>query len=257
MQNNRDIFWDDIDKTHQSDVNGKVAVITGGGKGIGRAIAENLLANGAKVIILTRSSGQELADGNDNCSRKTCDVRYFDQVKQSIDEITDEFGRIDILVNAAGIALLTPVKEEPEKLFDDIMDINFKGTRNCVVAAAEHLEKTRGCIINIGSIWGMPGINLVGDATYSAGDAAIIKYSEVLAEELPLIRVNCIAPALVETDMNNDMTEEERNEFAKAYKGRDNLIQPSEVANVAEYIIKSDTNQKTIIIDAGYMERSR
>ncbi len=256
MQNNRDIFWDNIEKTYSGDTSDKVAVITGGGKGIGRAITESLLADGVTVIILTRSSGQELADSNDNCSRKTCDVRYFEQVKQCIEEITVEFGHIDILVNAAGIALLTPVKEETEKLFDDIMDINFKGVRNCVVAAAEHLEKTRGCIINIGSIWGMPGINLVGDATYSAGDAAVIKYSEVLAKELPLLRVNCIAPALVETAMNDDMTEEERNEFAKAYKDRDNLIQPYEVAEVAEYIIKSDINQKTIIIDAGYMKRS-
>ncbi len=256
MPNNRDVFWDDLDKRVSGDLKNKVAVITGGGKGIGRAIVQNFLKNGATIIILTRSSGENVAAGNDNCFRVTCDVRKFSQVKLIMENIVAAHGHIDILVNAAGIALLTPVKQETEELYDSIMDTNFKGVRNCIVATAAYIEQTKGCIINIGSIWGMPGINLVGDATYSAADAAIIKYSEIIAAELPSARCNCISPALVETSMNDDMTTEEKNEFMRGYPDRNTLLQPAEIAEVAEYIAKSDINQKNIIIDGGYLSNT-
>lgn len=257
MENKRDVFWQDLDRAVDGDLEGKVAIVTGGGKGIGRAIVESFLNNGAKVVIVTRESGKDLADGHENCYYKTCDVRDFKRVQEVVQETVAELGRLDILVNCAAYVWLTPVKGEAEEFFDKVMDINFKGVRNFIVAAAHYLEETAGCIISMGSIWGLPGTNLAGDSTYSAADAAIIKYSEVIAEELPKVRVNCISPALVETTMNDDMTDEEKREFVKGYEGRDTLLQPAEIAEVAEYIVKHDLTQKNIIIDAGYLKRSQ
>ncbi len=255
MENKRDVYWQDIKTPAPGDLRDKVAVITGGGKGIGRATAENFLHDGACVVVLSRRTGKDLAVQYPKCFHKDCDVRDFTSVKRVIEEIVFELGRIDILFNCAGVALLTLIKDEPEELFDQIVDTNFKGVRNCTVAACKYLEKSRGCIINIGSIWGMPGINLPGDATYSAIDAAIIKYSEVAAEEFESIRVNCISPALADTDINDDMSEQDKQKFIEAYTDRSTLLQPQEIAEVAEYISKSDINQKTIIIDAGYTKR--
>jgi 3-oxoacyl-[acyl-carrier protein] reductase len=252
MQNHRDVYWSGLDKKTSNDLKDKVAIVTGGGKGIGKAIVENFLKNGAKVVIVTRSTGKDLTENQPNLFHKSCDVRDFKRVQEVVEEIVSELGKVDILVNCAGYAFLTPIKEESEELFDKIMDINFKGVRNFMVATANHLENSKGVVINLGSIWGMPGINLPGDSTYSAGDAAIIKYSEVAAEEFEFTRVNTISPALVDTEMNNDMTEEAKQEFIKGYDNRTTLLQPSEIAEVAEFIVKSDINQKNIIIDAGY-----
>lgn len=256
LQNNREVFWNDLDKSIDGNLHGKVAVVTGGGKGIGKAIVENFLGNDAKVVIVTRSSGKDFAKNRKNCYHKICDVRDYKRAKVIVDEIVDELGKIDILVNCAGYAFLTSIKKESEELFDKIMDINFKGVRNFMVASANHLEDSKGVIINLGSIWALPGVNLPGDSTYSAGDAAIVKYSEVAAEEFNYARVNSISPALVETTMNDDMTERDKQEMAEKYEGRDTLLRPEEIASVAEFIVKNNINQKNIIIDAGYIRNS-
>jgi NAD(P)-dependent dehydrogenase (short-subunit alcohol dehydrogenase family) len=255
MQNQRDVYWDDLKPSFSGELDGKVAIVTGGGRGIGRAITENLLKNKAKVVVVTRKSGKDLAQMHPNCSYISCDVRDSANVERAVQKVGTELGAIDILINCAGYAFLTAAKDEPEALFDQIMDTNFKGVRNFIVASAAYLEESHGCIISLGSIWALPGINLPGDSTYSAGDAAIIKYSEVVAEELRSVRINTVSPALVETSMNDDMTAEAKQEFAQSYKNRKNLIQPEEIAKVVESIIKSNLTQKNVIIDAGYIKR--
>ncbi len=255
IKNIRDIYWEEIHKPFESNLIGKIAIVTGGTKGIGKAVVERFIKAGATVIVVSRSDPGELSNTNANCHYIPADVRNSSRVQEVVAEVVSKFGSVDILINCAGYAFLTDIKDETEELFDKIMDINFKGTRNFIVASALHLEKSHGCIVSIGSIWGLPGTNLAGDATYSAGDAAIIKYSEVAAEELPAIRINTISPALVNTAMNNDMTLEARGEFAKHYKNRDTLIEPDEIAEVVEYVVNSEFTQKNVIVDFGYTER--
>jgi 3-oxoacyl-[acyl-carrier protein] reductase len=253
MENDRDVYWDEIEeKELGGDLKGKVAIVTGGGKGIGKAIVDMLLENGAFVYNVSRSTGKEVAEERENCEFRSCNVRKTERCEEVVKEVIEEKGRLDILAPCAGTAWLTPIKEESEEFSDKVMETNFKGVRNFVVPAAEHLEKQNGDIITIGSILGMPGFNLEGDSTYSASDAAVIKYSEVAAEEFENIDVNCISPAYVDTDINEDMSEEALNDIVKKYKGRDTLLQPEEIAEVAENLIKSQMDQKNVVIDAGY-----
>lgn len=256
MKNERDIYWQDLEeRITEKDLEGKIAIVTGGGKGIGKSTVDMLLENEAQVVIVSRTTGEEVADKRENCDFKACNVRNTKRCEEVVNEVVEEHGKIDILVTSAGMAWLTPIKEESEDFFDKVMDTNFKGVRNFISASAEHLEETEGDIITLGSIWGLPGTNLPGDSTYSAGDAAIIKYSEVAAEELENVDVNCISPALVDTDINEDMSEEAINKFVEKYKDRETLLQPEEIAEVAEHLIKSDIDQKNIIIDAGYTKQ--
>jgi NAD(P)-dependent dehydrogenase (short-subunit alcohol dehydrogenase family) len=253
MENDRDIYWDEVEeKEFGGDLKGKVAIVTGGGKGIGKAIADMLLENGAFVYIVSRSTGKEVAEERENCEFKSCNVRNTERCEEVVEEVIEEKGRLNILAPCAGTAWLTPIKEESEEFFDKVMGTNFKGVRNFVVPAAEHLKEQDGEIVTIGSILGMPGNNLEGDSTYSASDAAVIKYSEVAAEEFENVDVNCISPAYVDTDINQDMSEEALTEILEKYKGRDTLLRPEEIAEVAEHLIKSQTDQKNVVIDAGY-----
>jgi NAD(P)-dependent dehydrogenase (short-subunit alcohol dehydrogenase family) len=253
MENDRDVYWDNIEnKVFEGELEDQVAVVTGGGKGIGKAIVDMLLENRAHAVIVSRSTGREVAESRENCEFKSCNVRNAERCEEVIEEVEEKHGRIDILVPNAGTAWLTPIKEESEEFFDKVMETNFKGVRNFIAPAAEHLEKTNGNIVTVGSILGMPGNNLEGDSTYSAGDAAIIKYSEVAAEEFENVDVNCISPAYVDTDINQDMSEEALNEIVEKYKGRDTLLRPEEIADVAEHLIKSQMTQKNVVIDAGY-----
>lgn len=255
LQNDRDVYWEDvIDKSADFDLKEKVAIVTGGSRGIGRATVDVLLQKGVTVVSISRSDANE-QNSHPNLHHKSCDVRHVARVQEIVNETVAEFGSLDILINCAAYAFITPLQEESEELFDKIMDINFKGVRNFIVAATEHLKKSKGSIVSLGSIWGLPGTNLAGDATYSAGDAAIIKYSEVAATELPEIRINTVSPALVDTGLNDDMSEEAKTAFAKQYKDRDTLLQPTEIAQVVEFLVSNNITQKNIIIDAGYTER--
>lgn len=255
MKNKRDIYWHEIEnKPLDGDLEGKTALVTGGGKGIGKAIVDNLLDNDAEVVVVSRSTGEKVAEARENCEFKSCNVRNTERAEEVVEEVVEENGSLDILVTSAGMAWLTPIKEESEEFFDKVMETNFKGVRNFIAPAAQHLEESGGDIITLGSIWGLPGTNLPGDSTYSAGDAAIIKYSEVAAEEFENVNVNCISPALVDTDINQDMSEEAIKEFVDDYKTRNSLFQPEEIAEVAEYLLKNDVYQKNIVIDAGYTQ---
>lgn len=255
MKNDRDVYWNEIDeKPLDGDLEGKTAIVTGGSKGIGKAIVDMLLENGSNVVIVSRSSGKEVAESRENCQFKSCNVRDTDRAREVVEKTVEEYGGLDILVTSAGMAWLTPIKEESEEFFDKVMETNFKGVRNFIVPAAEHLENSNGDIITLGSIWGLPGTNLPGDSTYSAGDAAIIKYSEVAAEELENVEVNCISPALVDTDINEDMSEEAIQKFVSDYKTRNSLFQPDDIAEVAEYLLKNNVDQKNIVVDAGYTQ---
>jgi len=253
MKNERDIYWDKIEnKAFDGNLEDQVAIVTGGGKGIGKAIVDMLLENGAYVVIISRSTGEEVAEKRENCEFKSCNVRDTERSEKVVEKVVEEQSKLDILVASAGTAWLTPIKEESEEFFDKVTETNFKGVRNFIAPAAEHLDDENGDIITLGSILGMPGSNLEGDSTYSAGDAAVIKYSEVAAEEFENVDVNCISPAYVDTDINQDMSEEALERIVDEYKFRDSLLQPEDIARVAEHLIKSDEDQKNVVIDAGY-----
>jgi NAD(P)-dependent dehydrogenase (short-subunit alcohol dehydrogenase family) len=190
------------------DLNGKVALVTGGAKGLGEAMALALAGAGAEVAIAgktpenNRRVAQEITAMGRRSTAVAVDVRDPDQVRAMVAAVVEELGRIDILVNSAGIADVKPITEFPVDLWESIMDVNVKGTFLCAREAARVMRKQgKGKIINISSLQGFAG--RAGDPAYAASKAAVNLMTKSMACEWAGegICVNAIAPTWCWTDM--------------------------------------------------------
>ena len=194
---------------------GKVAVVTGASRGIGRAVALKLASMNATVIVnyagskdKAESVVKEIQEMGKTAEAIQCDVSDFEQCSQLMQQVQEHYGRIDILVNNAGITrdgLAMAMKEED---FDDVIATNLKGTFNCIRFASRIMMKQRyGQIINMSSVSGITGN--AGQVNYSAAKAGVIGITKSMARELAgrHINVNAIAPGFIETDMTNELSE--------------------------------------------------
>ena len=194
----------------------KVAVVSGGSRGIGAAVCRAFGEAGYTVIINYKESrgsaealAAELRLGGCNAEACCCDVRDGEAVSRMFEEIVKKYGRVDVLVNNAGVChygLLTDVSETD---WDLLFDTNVKGVFHmCKAALKDMVWQKSGAIINISSMWGICGASC--EAAYSASKAAVIGLTKALAKELGPsgIRVNCVAPGAVATDMMKDLSEE-------------------------------------------------
>ena len=194
----------------------RVALVTGGGKGIGAAIARELAAEGAAVIINYSASAEAAEQVKNEITAKggkaetyKCDVSDYSEVKAMAGYITKTWGRLDILVNNAGIVRDNLLMRMSEEDFDRVIDINLKGTFNCIQNVTRTMMKQRyGRIINISSVVGVYGNG--GQANYAASKAGIIGMTKSAAKELGGrgITVNAIAPGFIESDMTGALKEE-------------------------------------------------
>jgi NAD(P)-dependent dehydrogenase (short-subunit alcohol dehydrogenase family) len=205
---------------------GKVALVTGAGsrRGIGRATALALVREGAKVAItdvVADGVKQVVAELNEigQAIGEVADVRNKEQMVQVVKRIVAEFGGVDILVNNAGLTRPTLFLDITEEEYDLVVDVNLKGTfltTQAVVPAL--LERGGGAIVSLSSVSGQRGGGVFGSSHYSAAKAGIMGLTKALARELSPrgIRVNCVAPSMVDTDIAGDLlTEERKVELAK------------------------------------------
>ncbi|HEX2924838.1 MAG TPA: SDR family oxidoreductase [Ruminiclostridium sp.] len=196
--------------------NEKTVLVTGASRGIGRDIAKQFAKNGYNVAInynINRAAAESLASElkNENCRVMTvkADVSRQEQVQGMINSINAYFGQVDVLVNNAGIAgqrLFTDITTEE---WDSMFNVNVKGMFLCSKAVLPHMIRNQwGKIINISSIWGITGASC--EVHYSAAKAAVIGMTRALAKELgpSNIQVNCVAPGVIDTDMNSQLDEE-------------------------------------------------
>lgn len=197
---------------------GKVALVTGAGRGIGREIALTLAEYGADVIVNyhgSREKAQEVVKQIEQLGRKAaaiqCSVADYEACGQMITDMLAAFGHIDILVNNAGITKDNLVIKMPEEDFDAVMDTNLKGTFNTIKHMYRPFLKQRaGRIINLSSVSGVLGN--AGQANYAASKAGVIGLTKSVARELAArnITVNAVAPGYIDTDMTQAMTETAR-----------------------------------------------
>ena len=239
---------------------GKVAIVTGGTRGIGKAISIRLARDGATVIAIHvrpeagEEAQSEIAAAGVEIQTRQADISDVDAVNELIKSVIAEFDGIDILVNNAGITrdgLLVRIKEED---WDAVMNINLKGTFNCIKAVTRPMMKARsGRILSISSVVGVAGN--AGQANYAASKAGIIGLTKSVAKELASrnVTANCIAPGYIDTDMTNAMNDEAREQFLTQIPlGRPGS--PDEVAGLAAYLVSDEATYitgQTICIDGG------
>ena len=217
----------------------KVAIVTGGSRGIGRAIVQSLAREGAKVAFTyaqSKTQADEVANG-DSIVAYQADVTSFDQAKNLVKQVKERFGRIDILVNNAGITKDKLLALMSEKDWDDVLDTNLKGIFNLTKQVVGVMIRQRsGAILNITSISGIVG--MAGQVNYSSSKAGMIGFTKALAKEMAKanITVNALALGFVETDMTGVLNPDYR---AKALEqiplGR--FAKPEEIAEVALFLL--------------------
>ncbi len=249
---------------HKSfDLSGKVAIVTGSTKGIGRAIAECLAEAGAKVVVSSRKEDKcaEVADAIRTAGGKAlavpCNISHHDQLKSLVDTTLDNWGRIDVLVcNAAVNPYYGPLAEITEEAYDKIMDTNVKSNLwLCNMVLPQMAERKDGAIVIVSSIGGLKGNNMLG--AYGLSKAADMQLARNLAAEWghANIRANCIAPGLIRTDFARALWENPdavKRAIASYPIGR--LGEPEDIAGTA-LLLASDAGSfitgQTIVVDGG------
>ncbi|TET63880.1 3-oxoacyl-[acyl-carrier-protein] reductase [Candidatus Aerophobetes bacterium] len=239
---------------------GKVAIVTGGGQGIGRCIALRLAKEAAKIAIfdlnrqLARAVVEEIVTDEAEAVFFRVDVSSMEEVKQAVNQTIDKFRHIDILVNNAGInkdKLLLRMEDED---WGRVLQTNLTGTFNCMKVVLRSMVKNRyGRIVNVSSVVGIRGN--VGQANYAASKAGIIGLTKSVAREVARygVTVNAVAPGFIDTPMTRKLGEEKRQEFiSQIPMGREGT--PEEVADAVSYLVREEAAYITgeiVRIDGG------
>ena len=224
----------------------KVALVTGGSRGIGFAIAKILSDNGASVVITSKNS-EKIKQAEAKISNSfgiTCDIKKKNEVQNVLAQTIKKFGKLDILVNNAGIfpkiKLLHEIEEEE---WNEVLDVNLTGQFRFTKEAIPHLQKTSGCIINISSDAGLKAYQGFNADAYSASKAALIVLTKCWALEYAKnkIRVNCICPGVVDTDMTKPFLKNQKDiEFMNNEHPLGRIGQPEEIGKSVLYFASDD-----------------
>ena len=237
------------------DFTGKVAIVTGGASGIGKATVIRLAQLGAStaVVDINSKNAQDVASevkkrGADAIPVKT-DITDFEQTKAMALEVINNFGRIDILVNNAGWEKVQPFMENEPCLWDRIIDINLKGTMYCTHAVLAHMieQGAGGKIVNVASDAGKVGVK--GEAAYSSAKGAVMSFTKTIAREMAEhnIRVNCISPGITDTPLIKEIGKEAPEVIEKTTKiiPLKRLSLPEEQANAIVWLASDEASYIT------------
>ena len=247
--------------TDRANLEGQIAVVTGASRGIGKAIAKELAAQGATVVINYNGSEakadevkHEIVEKGGCAQCMQCNVADYEGCEAFIKAVIEQFGRIDILVNNAGITkdgLLMRMKEED---WDAVLTTNLKGVFNCTKAAVKYMMKQKaGKIVSISSVVGLMGN--AGQANYAAAKAGVIGFTKSVAKEVAArgINVNAVAPGFIKTDMTSVLSD-------KVVEGMltsiplHKLGETTDIAKAVVFLVSDDANYitgQTLHVDGG------
>ncbi|WP_066639346.1 3-oxoacyl-[acyl-carrier-protein] reductase [Desulfolucanica intricata] len=242
-------------------LDGRVAVVTGASRGIGRAIAKALACEGADVVVNCAGkveAAEEVAREITEMGRRSMVIRAnvanSSEVAEMISSVLKTFGRLDILVNNAGITKDNLIMRMSEEDWDSVLDVNLKGAFNCTKAVTRPMLKARyGRIINISSVVGLSGN--AGQANYAATKAGLIGFTKAMAKELGSrnITVNAVAPGFIETEMTKSLPDDIKQKMLEQISlGR--FGNPDDVASTVVFLVSdkaSYINGQVLAIDGG------
>lgn len=245
----------------ENNVSSKTAIVTGAAKGIGKAIALKLAEEGFNIVLNYRSSEdkaieteKEIREKNVEVIRVQGDITNVDEVTNLVNKAKETFGKIDVMVNNAGITKDNLILRMKEEEFDSVINTNLKGVFNCLKAITPVMVKQKcGKIINISSVVGVSGN--AGQVNYAASKAGVIGMTKSLAKEIGSrgITVNAVAPGFIQTDMtsvlNDKLKETVKNEIPLKKLGT-----PEDVANVVSFLASEKADYVTgqvIHVDGG------
>jgi len=243
------------------DDSGKVALITGGGRGIGRAIAETFARAGHTVVINYSKSAKDaealsesLSTGSAAVVAEQADVSDPAQARRMIDKVASQYGGIDVLVNNAGITRDGYLMLMSDEDWHEVISTNLTGVFNCCRAVTGHMISQRGgVIVNVASLSGIDG--LPGQTNYAAAKGGVISFTRAFSKELaPFgIRVNAVAPGVIETEMTGALSERTKEGLLSAIPLK-RFGSPDEVASVVRFLASDDASYitgETICITGG------
>lgn len=235
---------------------GKIVIVTGGGSGLGQAIAERFAAEGAAIVLggRRRERLEQVKAAIEGAGGRACavtmDVRRAADARRLVEAAVHEFGRLDVLVNSAGVLpLRVPLGDTPEDVWDAVISTNLTGVYQCCRAALPALRESRGNIVNVASVAGLKGVP--SNAAYSISKAGVVQLTRSMAIDYAGwgIRVNAVCPAVVETDLNRAMIAERRAQGTyEALVKRHPLGclgEPSDVVHAALYLASDEARWVT------------
>ncbi len=236
---------------------GKTVIVTGGAKGIGRAAALAFADEGADIVLNYRSTSPdavkaEIEARGVKCLAVQADVSVFAEAEKLVNEAMNEFGRVDVLVNNAGITRDTLLMRMKEEDFDAVINTNLKGCFNMMRAVTKPMMKQRkGAIINMSSVIGLAGN--IGQVNYAASKAGILGMTYSAAKELASRNITCnaVAPGMIATDMTAVLSDKMKEQILQNIPlGR--LGQPEEIAQTVLFLAKSEyITGQVITVDGG------
>lgn len=239
----------------------KTVIVTGGSRGIGAAIVKKLAKENYNVILNYNNSEEsaekikkELEEQNIKIEIYKADVSNKEEVKKMVQFTLEKYKNIDVLINNAGIDQIKPFMDITEEDWNKIIQVNLNSVFYCCQEVLKNMiHNKKGCIINISSIWGRIGASC--EVHYSASKAAIDGLTKALAKEMgpSNIRVNSIAPGIIETDMNNELTKEDLNEIVSQIPlGR--IAKPDEIVKSVKWLIDDEyVTGQIISVDGGWI----
>lgn len=235
---------------------GKAVIVTGGSSGIGKAITERFIEEGADVAVLDIQDDKKEEVEDKGAKYVHCDVSNWENVKKSVEEVVESFERLDIMINNAGIGSVSGIREMDKYEWSNTMKVDLDGVMHGTKAAIPYLENTEGTVINIASIYGLVGD--VGSTAYNAAKGGVVNFTRSVADDMAEdnVRVNSVCPGFVDTPMTEEVLEnEEFKEHVMTQTPMKRVAQPEEIAGTVAFLASGDASYITGVnlpVDGGW-----